>query len=1488
MWAALTTGGRVVVVPYLISRNAEMFYELVRDESVTVLSLTPSAFRQFETVDQQARSQLRLRAVVFGGEALDQPSVRRWAGRHGYANPVLINMYGITETTVHVTYLELSEGHLGRAVTQIGRPLADMQVHVLDSHGAVCPVGVPGEIHVGGEGLSRGYTGQPGITAGRFVPDHVSGAAGGRLYRSGDLGRWNAAGCLEYLGRADSQVKIRGYRIELGEIQAALASHPGVRECAVVARTDTGEQADLVAYLVPVTTAPSVGDVLLWLRQRLPDYMVPRSFVTVAALPLTAQGKTDVRALPAPEAIRPELDDEFAAPLPGLESVLAEIWARVLGVGRVGRHDNFFDLGGDSIRSIQVLGQARTAGVPFALQDLFRHPTVQGLAVAAASQGDSDGDGTRAGSAPFGLVNPGDLAQLPDDLADAYPMAELQVGMVYEMALDPDRRPYHNVDSLRITGPFDEARFREAVAKVVARHPVLRTSFDLSGYSEPMQLVHSSAEVPVTVADLRHATADEQDLVIAAYVSAERGSSFDHARPSLLRFGIHVRAPELFQWTITEHHAIFDGWSLHSTISEITAVYLQLLAGEDPALEQPASSYRDFIAAERSAIGSAQSEAFWAGKLSDLPDCRLPRWPADRQSQLTGDVLPGELHQRIPEQGYGALSTPLPPDLLASLVALAKRGAVPLKSVLVAAYLRMMSLVVGSDDIVTGLTANGRIEHPDGAEVRGMFLNTVPLRLRLPEGSWLDLIQAVFEAERELLPHRRYPLGALQRKLGGGPLFEVNFVYNHFHVLDSDSAVSIARAEASEPSGVARTNFPLVIAISRDPAGAGLRLEFEYDARELTQAQVTVIRDYYVRVLGAMVADPEGLHFGVVLLGEAELGLLGEWNDTAAVVGPGLVHELFEARVAAAPDAVAVVAGSVSLTYRELNARANRLAWFLRGLGVGPDVCVGLCVERSAELVVGLLGIVKAGGAYVPVDGGFPAERLEHMLRQVSAPVVLAHEATAALVPAGPWQVVSLDSVQMPADAASAENLPALAGPGNLCYVIFTSGSTGGPKGVMTVHGNVSELLGGGECLAVGEGDTLLQIAPVPFDNSTFELWAPLVGGGRLVLPPPVQYGPGDVARWVGEYDVTVLHATASLFALMAEHEPGLFDGLRRFLTGSETVSPRHAALILDRCPQLELVNCWGPTETTTFSVCGVYTGRTLPAGPLPLGRPLANTQVLVLDGHAMPAPAGTAGELYVAGPCLARGYMGQPAMTAGRFGPHPAGHGRRLFRTGDRGRWSVDGQVEFLGRTDDMVKVRGYRIELREVETAIESCDDVQQAKALVAPGPDGNSELRAYAARAAGRDLSPAALRSHLASLLPRYMLPSVITVLDTLPATANGKIDKAGLLALGRAPEIARADPRPPQTELQQQVAAIWMSTLQVEHVDLADNFLELGGNSLLAARMLALISDYLDIELPVTVLMNAADLERFCVNLAQIFADSGEPDADPGRILAKRAG
>ncbi|HSG38130.1 MAG TPA: amino acid adenylation domain-containing protein, partial [Thermoanaerobaculia bacterium] len=774
IWGALLYGGSLVVVPYWVTRSPSAFRELLARERVTVLNQTPSAFRQLIEADAAVDlGELALRYVVFGGEALDLQSLRPWFNRHDDQRPRLVNMYGITETTVHVTWRPIDSLDVERgAASVIGSSLPDLSLAVLERNGEPAPIGVAGEMHVGGAGVARGYLGRPELTAQRFVPDPFGREPGGRLYRSGDLARYLPNGDLEYLGRIDHQVKIRGFRIELGEIEAALGDHPAVRQALVVARDEGEGDRRLVAYLVAgPEPLPGIEELRAFLRKRLPEHMLPAAFVPLDALPLTAHGKIDRAALPAPDRERSALRGSFTPPRTPEEQILAEVWREVLKIDQVGADDNFFTLGGDSILSIRVRSLAARRGLHFELPDLFQHQTLAALAGAVQR----DWKENALDLKPFDLVAPGDRELMSGDIEEAYPTSLLQLGMLFHSEREGGAAPYHNVSSFILRAHFEAAALEAAVARLALRHPVLRTSFDSTRFSEPLQLVHREAPISVETRDLRGLPPQERERILAERFEAEKRCRFDWNRPGLLRVWAHTLTDDTFELGVTEHHAIVDGWSFSTLLSELFELYFaELGSGSPPPPPAPTHLFRDFIALERAAVESHESQRFWNERLAGRTVLQLPRWPGRPEAPPEPRVR--KVHGQLPAETDEALGR------------FAAAVGVPLKSALLAAHLRVLELLGGSPDILTGLVTNGRPEIEGGERALGLFLNTLPLRLRLSgtaEETWADLVRAAFEAERVLLPHRRVPLAELQRRSGGGSLFEVTFNYTHFHVLEN-------------------------------------------------------------------------------------------------------------------------------------------------------------------------------------------------------------------------------------------------------------------------------------------------------------------------------------------------------------------------------------------------------------------------------------------------------------------------------------------------------------------------------------------------------------------------------------------------------------------------------------------------------------------------------------------------------------------------------
>jgi amino acid adenylation domain-containing protein len=1456
----LCQGGTLALAQEGCQKDVASLVVAMRRGSVTHLLCLPSLHR---LILEHAGGDLEsLRVVVVAGESCPIDVVERH--RDSLPRVSLFNEYGPTEGTVWSTVYDFNLYRPGGRVL-IGRGISNSQVYILDSFLRATPVGIPGEIYIGGEGVARGYMNQAGMTAERFIPHPFSAEPSARLYRTGDLARFMPDGNIEILGRADDQVKIRGYRIELGEIESQLIRRHDIYDAVVVAQAHSGDDKRLVAYCVPERgQAPTVNDLRAFLQESLPDYMTPSVFMFLADLPRTPNGKVDRRALPSPDGARPNLGESFVAPRTVVERSLAQVFMQVLGVRSVGIDDNFFDLGGDSIRSIQALSRAAEQGLRFSIQQLARKPTIRGLStVVERAVADS-----RHCRPAFSLVAEEDRSKIAGDVDDAYPLTMLQKGMLFHSEMAPDSAIYHGVTSLHLRAPFEEAALRRALEVMSARHPVLRTSFDLTNFAEPLQLVHGAAQIPLVVDDLRGISSDEQERVLNEVFDDEKRRRFDWAAAPLLRFRAHRRSDDSFQLTYACHHAILDGWSVALMLTEMFNLYRNALGGAVAfTTETPGVTFAEYVALEREAVDDREMRRYWAEKLDGSAGAVLLRWPS------AGNAKGAPRFERK--------EAPLDADTSEGLKRAAGAAGVPLKSLLLAAHLKALGFVAGTSDVTTGLVSNGRPEESGGDSALGLFLNTLPFRLRLSGGSWIELARQAFEAERESLSYRRYPLAEMRRALARPAFFDTAFHFVHFHVLEG--ALGLGDVQLLSERSFASTNFPLLVSFSLHPSSARVSLALEYDATEITGEQVDRHMAYYTRTLAALAADPSGRYEAHSPLSDEERArLLVEWNTNRDDPDYRLTHELFETQVASTPDATALVFGDARISYRELNRRADLLARHLRRSGVEPETRVGVCAERSPELIVAILAALKSGGAYVPLDPGYPRERLAFMLDDADVRVLLTERRLADTLTADHAPPILLDANWLDANWLDANWLDtdwhsdfdeghegaARAQPQNLAYVIYTSGSTGKPKGVAIQHHSAVTLIRWARATFGDRLAAVLASTSICFDLSVFELFAPLCSGGKVILAQNAL----ELSALPAAAEISLINTVPSVMNELLRLD-GLPASVRVVNLAGEPLQSTLVNRIYDQGAVREVFNLYGPSEDTTYTTAALIPERA-DLEP-PIGRPVDDTRTYVLDKHLQPVPVGTIGELYVAGGGLARGYLNRPDLTSERFIPNPfdGQPGGRMYRTGDLARYRQDGNLDYAGRVDFQVKIRGLRIELGEIEAALTKHPLVREAVVTVTEDHDGVKGLAAYVVPASAASPSRNELRRYLKDILPDQMIPPAFVTLAALPLNSNGKVDRGKLPAPGLDGPRLREDFVAPRTHIEKTLARVLGEVLKLDAVDARDNFFDLGGNSLLAIQAIARIRKACQVEMPLSAVFQSPTLAELALAVEGSLAAQG---------------
>jgi amino acid adenylation domain-containing protein len=1414
-------------------RDTGYLVDLIDRQKINSIHFVPSVLDIF-LQHPQVRRCTTIQHVYCIGEALPYSLQEKF---HQIVDANLHNLYGPTETTVGVSWwpcLRSSESK----VVPIGKPCANTQMYILDSTLNLVSPGVEGELYIGGVQVARGYVNRPELTAERFIRDPFSEVPESRLYKTGDICRWLEDGNIEYLGRVDDQVKIRGYRIELGEIESVLCGHPSVRQAVVMAREDEPGQKYLAGYVVLEGKRDVDGDGLRkYLGQKLPEYMVPSVILQIQSIPLTTSGKTDRKSLPDPNQ-QGRIIRKGTLPQTGTEKRLATIWGEVLNIDAVFCEDDFFRLGGNSLKAIQVAYRIHNhLGIQIPVSILFEKPVLQDISKTIDIHFSS-------------FVNEG-LKICAFRSTEMIPQSSAQKRLWLTQQITGPISYYNVAFMIIIKGDLQIAILERCLRVMIQRHASLRTTF----HCVDEKLIQEVGEYkPWTLPVIELPVSDEHEVMsqFVRYSEEQIQKVFNLEKGPLFDFQLIRAASDQFALLLNVHHLITDGWSMGLLIREVGALYSHIESEKNIELAPLAIQYADF--------------AQWQIQHLDTIDHKdLDYWLAKLRGISDGITLPTDF-PRPPTQTFKCKweLRKVESWLYSQYLDFCSNHNITLYMLLLAAFKTLLYRYTLQEDILLGSPISGRT-NKDIEHVVGFFVNTIILRTTVKKDmSFGELLEKTKANCLEAQQHQDLPYDRLIEKLNPqrlrdrNTLFQVMFAHQDARYWKTDWA-RLSTRTVEICSGTSIFDFTLFVEENEE----GLLLRGEYNADLYKPSTIQRVLFDLEHVLSYAISDPSKPISEMDVSREKDSCRINDLMNATRVPYPTqCIHQLLEEQAVKTPDAVAAEFEGQTLTYSQLNARANRLAHYLREQGVRADTPVGICMDRSLEMMVGLVAILKAGGGYVPLDPLYPADRLRFMAQDIGVKLILADAGLQAIFP---------DSVERidPADARIFESYPTANPPcdgtsEDLAYIVFTSGSTGTPKGVAVPHRGVVRLLFGTDYMEFGPELAMLQLAPVSFDASTLEIWGPLLHGGRCVLYPGRMPELDRLQQVLQSGRVNALWLTASLFNLVIDTRPQLLATVGTVLTGGEALSVPHIRKALEALPNVQLVNGYGPTESTTFTCCHRIP-KTLPERltSIPIGRPIGNTQVYILDPRLQLVPIGVAGELYIGGDGLARGYVNRPELTAERFVHNPFSEDltSRLYKTGDICRWLEDGTIEYRGRADDQVKIRGFRIELGEIESILNSHPQVRQAVVVLREDVPGQKYLAGYAVLEAKGEIDGDGLRKYLGQKLPEYMVPSVIMEIESIPLTANGKVDRKSLprpieCGAGREEFL-------PQTETEIKLADIWKQLLKRSTIYREDHFFRLGGHSLLAAELFFRIQDSFAIHLPIHLIFRAPTLGQLAV-------------------------
>ena len=1486
LFAPLLVGQKAILLPE--DKGTEALYEaLDNNDDVTLVKITPAHLKllsQTLPVGNAAKA----RTLVIGGEALLAEDISFW---RTYAPATrLINEYGPTETVVGCCIYEVPAATSLSGPISIGRPIANTQLYILDAHLQPVPINVPGELYIGGAGVARGYLNRPELTAERFIPHPWSTEPNARLYKTGDLARYRADGNIEFLGRLDHQVKIRGFRIELGEIETVLEVHPKVQKAIVVAHEASPGDTRLVAYIhFKDGQAVTVEDLQTYVADQVPNYMIPSALVEIDTFPLTANGKVDRRALPAPDYTSARQSRQITTPRTSTEEIIAQTWSQVLGVASISIDDDFFALGGHSLLAMRVIASLRTTfHVELPLRSFFEAPTVAQLAQLIGQQQ----SGTISSSLlPMIQAIPREQYRFPvgsissirhdERLTEEVilPASLNQQSLWLVDQMEQGSAAYNLSTTLRLHTNLDMEALQQSIQALAERHETLRTTFALLN-EQLMQVIAPTMKVAIAVVDLQELPEGQRDAKMKRLISSEIQQRFDLTHGPLIRATVFHLGAEEHVLLLVLHHIISDGWSEGLLCRDLSAFYDAFTTGRPASLPALPVQYADFALWQR--------EHWQQERISE----QLDHWKQHLAGVPPVLELPGDRPRPAISTHKGRVYTfALSTSTTQRLKSFSKQESVTLYTTLMAAFTALLHRYTEQDDLVLGTVTAGRNQQ-ETHDLIGYFVNTLVLRNDLSGNPTIhELLTRVRETVLAAQAHQEVSFEQLvkelqpERSLSVAPLIQVLLT------LDPPLPAFSSQWELTSlglETGSAK--FDLALALAERPEGLLGSVEYSTDLFE--EATIARMMHHWQIVLEAMIADPAQPLSQLPLLTPIEQEqLLAEGQAPEIPLAQTSLPRLIEDQVARTPNAVALVFEEQELTYRDLNSRVNRLAHHLQTLGVGPEVMVGLCVERSMDMIVGLLAILKAGGVYVPMDPAYPRERLAFLIDDTRMPILLTQQHLLTQFPEQKLHLVCLDTDEELIAQQSQENVVSEATGEQSAYVIYTSGSTGHPKGVLVSHGVLAT-----HCQIMIDAfdlqadDRVLQFSAITFDPSLEQILATLLAGARIVVRGPEVWSPTELREKAKLYGLTSINLPAAYWHQVAQDwanvpQALLPTSLRLMVAGGEKLVPETLHLWQQTgLRSVRLVNAYGPTETTiaaTLYDIDCWSEATLAADTVPIGRPLPNRRLYILDRNDNLVPRGVVGELHIGGPLLARGYLNRPELTAERFVADPFNDdpSARMYRTGDLVRYRADGMLEFVGRADQQVKIRGFRVELGEIEAVLRQHPAVNAAVVMARGDMPGDIRLVAYVVLRENESIREAELQSHAASSVPGYMVPAAVVLLDALPLTNSGKVDRRSLPAPEYKQHNMAGERVAPRTPLEEEVAQAWSRALSIESIGIHEDFFALGGHSLLAMQVASRLRGTLQVELPLRTFFEAPTIAQLTERIRHLQADKAAPSLLP---------